>query len=215
MKVLNRAALYARVSLDQGQDTENQLAQLRQYCAKCGWEVANEYIDHATGKHSAREQFRAMFAAASRREFDVVVVWALDRFSREGVMQTFEHIKKLQSQGIQFESYTEPHFRTTGPAGELMIAVAAWIAHQERIRISDRVRAGLERARKSGTRTGKPIGRPRVVFRRDQVAELREQGLSWPRIARRVGASVRTVRRVWDAGEDSGPISDDATGTAA
>jgi DNA invertase Pin-like site-specific DNA recombinase len=96
-----------------------------------------------------------------------------------------------------------------------MIAVAAWIAKQERMRISDRVRAGLERARKNGTKTGQPIGRPRAVFDREQIVALRAQNVSWPEIAQKVGASVRTIRRVWDAGEDSGPISDDATGTAA
>ena len=86
-------------------------------------------------------QFRAMMTDASRRRFDVVVVWALDRFSREGVGETFDHIGRLSSHGLQFISLTEAHFRTTGPAGELMIAVAAWIAKQERLRISELVRA--------------------------------------------------------------------------
>jgi DNA invertase Pin-like site-specific DNA recombinase len=76
-----------------------------------------------------------------------------------------------------------------------MIAVAAWIAKQERNRISERVRAGLDRAKKNGTKTGQPIGRPRAVFDRDLVIALRAQNVSWPRIAQKVGASVRTIRR--------------------
>jgi DNA invertase Pin-like site-specific DNA recombinase len=110
------------------------------------------------------------------------VVWALDRFSREGVAETFAHIQRLHSYGVGLVSVTEPHFRTTGPAGELMIAVAAWIAKQERIRIQERVRAGLERARKNGTKTGQPIGRPRAVFHRDQVARLRLRALVGQRL---------------------------------
>jgi len=96
MKDRPRAALYARVSTkDKGQDSENQLAQLRQFCAANHWPIAAEFVDHVSGKRSDREQFQAMFASASRREFDYLVTWALDRLSREGVSRTFEHIKEL------------------------------------------------------------------------------------------------------------------------
>ena len=92
-----RCARYARVSTkDKGQDTENQLSQLRKFCVDSGWPIVAEFVDHATGKRSDREQFKAMFAAASRREFDYLVTWALDRLSREGVAKTFEHIKQLR-----------------------------------------------------------------------------------------------------------------------
>ena len=132
-----RAAVYTRVSTrDKGQETENQLRQLREFCAAQGWPIVAEYEDHESGGKANRAQFRAMMADASRRRFDVVVVWALDRFSREGVPETFDHISHLSSHGVQFVSFTEAHFRTTGPVGELMIAVAAWIAKQERVRIS-------------------------------------------------------------------------------
>jgi DNA invertase Pin-like site-specific DNA recombinase len=177
-----RVALYARVSTrDKGQDTENQLAQLREFAKTQGWIITAEYVDHATGKRSNRQQFKAMFAASSRREFDVVLAWALDRLSREGVAQTFEHIKMLLGYGVQFISYTEAHFRTTGPAGELMIAIAAWIAQQERIRLSERTIAGLQRARKQG-RIG---GRPTLVVDRERIARLDERGSPRARSPRR------------------------------
>src|SRR5664279_3332752 len=80
-----------------------------------------------------------MFLAASRREFGVLLVWALDRLSREGILETLQHLKRLRNYDVQFESFTEPHFRTTGPLGEifgeLMIAFSAMIAKQERLRI--------------------------------------------------------------------------------
>ena len=105
--------------------TENQLGQLREYAARQGYTVVHEYIDQASGTSSDRDAFRQLFDGASKRLFDRVVVWALDRFTREGVLETFEHIRRLTNYGVAFESYTEQHFRTTGPAGELMLAVSA------------------------------------------------------------------------------------------
>jgi DNA invertase Pin-like site-specific DNA recombinase len=188
-----RVALYARVSTrDKGQDNENQLSQLREFCSRQGWDIVHEYVDRATGKHADREQFKAMFAAASRREFDAVVTWAIDRLSREGVAQTFEHLKTLLSYGVQYVSYTEPHFRTTGPAGELMIAIAAWIAQQERKRLSERVHAGLEKARKQG-RVG---GRPRLVVDRAAIAQLDADGMTTREIGEQLGISAASVCRI-------------------
>ena len=116
-------AIYARVSTtDKGQDPENQLFQLREYAARSGWRISKEYIDHASGKSGERDAFKQLFEDAARRLFDVVVVWALDRFTRQGIHETFDYVRQLSAQGIQFESYTEAHFRTTGPAGELMLA---------------------------------------------------------------------------------------------
>jgi DNA invertase Pin-like site-specific DNA recombinase len=166
----------------------------RVICSENGVVVA-EFVDHVTGKRSDREQFQRMFEAASRREFDYLVTWALDRLSREGVARTFEHIKQLRSYGIEFISFTEPHFRTTGPAGELMIAVAAWIAEQEHRRISERVRAGLGKARKQG-RIG---GRRRLVLDYDRLAELDESGLTMREIAQEMGCLPAFVCRALKA----------------
>ena len=193
MKPIVNIALYARVSTrDKGQDNEVQLAQLREFCQRHNWNIVHEYLDRASGKHGDRKEFRAMFAAASRREFDAVVTWALDRLSREGVAQTFEHIKTLLAYGVQYISYTEAHFRTTGPAGELMIAIAAWIAQQERIRLSERTKAGLERARRAG-RIG---GRPSLVVDRKRIAQLDEEGLTMREIAEEMGISAASVCRI-------------------
>jgi DNA invertase Pin-like site-specific DNA recombinase len=172
------------------QDNENQLAQLRVYATKQDWDIV-EFVDRETGKHADRSGFQALFEAASRREIDVVLVWALDRFTREGISQTFAHIAKLYSYGVKFESLTEAHFRTTGPAGELMIAISAWIAKQERIRISDRTKAGLERARADG----RPGGRPWKVFRRDLAQDMRADGLSWRVISQNLGIPQSTIRK--------------------
>lgn len=193
-------AIYARVSTSDGrQEVENQLSELRVFAARQGWVVVQEYIDRESGSKADRVEFRRLFADAAQRRFDLALVWALDRLTREGVAETFEHIKRLTSHGVQFVSFTEDHFRTTEPAGGLMIAVAAWIAKQERIRISERVRAGLERARVKGTRSGRAVGRPRVVIDGERVVELRHSGCSWRQTARTLGAKVGTVRRAYKA----------------
>ena len=85
-----------------------------------------------------------------------------------------------------------------------MIAVAAWIAKQERVRISERVQAGIDHARAQGTKSGRPIGRPQVVFRRDQAIELRRSGLSWRETARKLGVGATTVRRACETKPESG-----------
>ena len=191
-----RAAVYGRVSTSDGrQEVENQLADLRRFAAAQVWEIVGEYIDHESGGKGDRAELRRMLSDAAQRRFDLILVWALDRLTREGVAETFEYIRRLNSHGVQFVSFTEEHFRTTGPAGELMIAVAAWIAKQERLRISERVRAELSRARAQGTRSGNPVGRPKAVFDRDKVLELRKEGKSWREVARVCGAGVTTVRR--------------------
>ena len=100
-----RIALYARVSTkDKGQDHANQLRELREFVerkAGDGWVLAHEYVDKASGKTADRPAFRKMFDAASRREFDVVLFWSLDRFSREGVLETLQHLKVLTGHGVR------------------------------------------------------------------------------------------------------------------
>lgn len=186
-------AIYARVSTkDRGQDTENQLRELRDAAARQGWTIAAEYIDHESGKHGDRAEFKAMFAAARVRRFDAVLVWALDRLTREGVEETFGYVRRLKESGVDFISHTEPHFRTDVATGELMLAIAAWIAKQERRRISDRTKAGLATARAAGRIGGRrPIAKDEV-----RIRELRDAGMSLSDVAAVTGVSRSTVARL-------------------
>src|SRR6266478_371790 len=81
--------------------------------------------------------------------------------------------------------------------GRAMFTIIAAMAELERSVIRERVIAGLEYARQHGTKSGKPIGRPRAIFRRDQIEELKEQGLGWRQIGRRLGVSATTIRRAY------------------
>jgi DNA invertase Pin-like site-specific DNA recombinase len=190
-----RIVLYARVSTkDKGQDTGNQLAQLRDFCARQEWSIEHEYIDQASAKTADRPQFKALMAAASRHDFDLVLFWSLDRFSREGVLETLQHLQTLTSYGVGWKSFTEQYLDSCGVFRDAVLSILATIAKQERIRLSERTVAGLERARKKG-RIG---GRPRVVTNRQKVAvaELRAAGKSLGEIASEMGLSKTTVARI-------------------
>ena len=188
-----KIALYARVSKRTGtQDTENQLVQLREFAKSQNWTVVHEYVDRTTGKHSDREQFQRLFADASQRRFDLVLFWSLDRFSREGVLETLNHLQRLSAAGVGYKSFTEQYLDSCGVFKDAVLSILATIAKQERIRLSERTIAGLERARRAG-RIG---GRPRVVVDRDQLVRLDETGLTLSDISEEMGISPSTAWRL-------------------
>ena len=108
-----RIALYARVSTDK-QETENQLLQLREDCRKKDWPIVLEFVDYESGAKADREQFQAMFKAAGQRKFDLLLFWSLDRFTREGVLETLQYLSRLESCGVAYKSFTEPFFDSCG-----------------------------------------------------------------------------------------------------
>ena len=208
---LARVATYTRVSTDK-QETENQAIQLREFARKQGWKIVREYVDYQTGSKSDRAEFQHMFEDASKREFDLVLFWSLDRLSREGAYETLTYLNRLTSYHVGWRSYTEQYLDSTGIFREAVISILAVIAKQERIRISERVRAGLERARSRGKR----LGRPRTVLNTARIGLLRKQGRSWRAIARIMQCSSRTVRRAWQkSSEGVSPHSDKNPASAA
>jgi DNA invertase Pin-like site-specific DNA recombinase len=186
-------ALYGRVSTkDKGQDTQNQLSQLRAFAATQGWTVVHEYVDRVTGKHSDREQFQRLFKDASQRKFDLVLLWSLDRFSREGVLATLNHLQRLSAYGVGYRSFTEQYLDSCGIFKDVVLSILATIAKQERIRLSERTIAGLENARREG-RIG---GRPAAVVDRDRIARMDEEGFTLRAIAEEMGISSSTACRI-------------------
>jgi DNA invertase Pin-like site-specific DNA recombinase len=127
-----RIAIYARVSTDdKGQDPENQLRQLRQWCAGAGHKLVHEYVDHESGRKGAkdRKRFAALFDDAHKRKFDCVLFWALDRFTREGMVPTILHLQRLASFGVGFHSFTEPHLATDNElVRDILLALLASLA---------------------------------------------------------------------------------------
>lgn len=185
-----RCGIYSRVSTSK-QEADNQLVQLREFARTLGWNVVLEYVDQVTGKHSDRAGFRRMFQDASQRKFDVLLFWSLDRLSREGALETLQHLNRLTGYGVQWRSLTEQYLDSTGMFRDAVISMLAVVAKQERIRLSERTRAGLERAR----RQGKSLGRPRVEVNPAVIRELRGRGLSWDAVSKQTKIPRSTCQR--------------------
>ena len=192
-KAALKVALYSRVSTrNNGQDTENQLRELRRYCRAQGWRIYDEYIDHASGKRGDREEFQRLFEDAHKRHFDQVLFWALDRFSREGVLETLKHLERLTHYGVGWKSYTEQYLDSAGIFKDAIVSIMATLAKQERVKISERTIAGLERARAQG----KKLGRPHKIFDRSKLLRLRRQGKSLTELAEQFNISRTQAHRV-------------------
>lgn len=187
-----RAALYCRVSTtDRGQTNDNQLHALRAWADRLGVEVVGEFVDEASGTRADRAGLRALLDAAHRREFDTVLLWALDRLSREGIGPMVSYLERFKAAGIAVKSHQESWLDTESPVSDLLIAIFGWVARQERERIAERVKAGVTRARAAGKR----FGRPRAILDAGAVERLLGEGLSIREVARQTGHSRATIAR--------------------
>ena len=201
-----RIAIYARVSTDdKGQDPENQLRELRAWCAHAGHMIVQEYIDHESGRKGTdkRKQFAALFEDAAKRKFDCVLFWALDRFSREGMVPTINHLQQLASHGVAFHSYTEAHLATDNEiVRNVLLALMSSLAKVEAQRISDRTRAGMARAKAHGKR----IGRPRIDLRlRQKIVAMAAEGASAYSIGKSLGIDRHTAAKYAAPAHDEMP----------
>src|SRR6266852_4102955 len=132
-----RTALYTRVSTrDKGQETANQVSQLREFCAAQGWTIVQEYEDHESGGKADRLQFKAMMADGAQRKFDVLLFWVLDRFSREGVYETHTYLKRLDDAGVRFRSFTEPYLDSCGMFRDAVISIGVFPLRSNLLKIS-------------------------------------------------------------------------------
>ena len=190
-----KAAIYARVSTTD-QTNVIQVSELKDYVERRGWTLANVYQDQMSGAKASRPGLDQLMADARSRQFDVVVVWKLDRFGRS-LVHCVSGIQDLASMGIRFIATSQGlDTDESNPASKLLLHILAAVAQFERELIHERVSAGMKAARKYGTKTGNPIGRPRRIFDREEVVRLRATGLSIERIALQMRIGVGTVVRV-------------------
>lgn len=198
MPANRRVAIYARVSTtDKGQDPENQLAQLRAWCDQGGHEIVSEYVEHESGRKGAdaRQALSQLLSDAHQRKFDLVLFWALDRLSREGMAKTVTYLQRLNAAGVAFHSYTEEYLSTDNElVRDILIAVMSSLARQEAIKISERTKAGLERAKAKGKTLGRPAADAKLVAaikaEKDATPDISERLL-----AKRHGVSRTVVRK--------------------
>jgi DNA invertase Pin-like site-specific DNA recombinase len=186
-------ALYARVSTkDKGQSTENQVPELRRFAQAHGYTIYQEYVEEESGGTGQRPAFQALLADAHRRRFDLVLFWSLDRFSREGVLPTLQYLNQLESWGVGYRSLTEQYLDSTGLFKEAIISVLATLAKQERIRLSERTKAGMARRADQGVKMGPPAKAPAVV---EEVRRLKAEGKSNYAISKALVISASTVAK--------------------
>jgi DNA invertase Pin-like site-specific DNA recombinase len=169
------------------------------YAKRMNWEVI-EYQEKASSVKK-RPQFERMMADARLKKFDIVLVWAVDRFARS-VKQLLDMVLELDREGVRFLAMTQNlDSDDKNPMGRFMLHLFAALAEFERGIIVNRVRSGVREAQ----RQGKHCGRTKKVFRRDEVIELHKQGLSQRALARHFGVDKNTVRDVLRGGEKVSP----------
>jgi DNA invertase Pin-like site-specific DNA recombinase len=167
--------------------------QLRQFCQSQGWAIVHEYVDHATGKNSDRAEFKRLFQDASQGKFNMVLFWSLDRFSREGVLETLNHLNRLTAARVNWRSFTEQYLDSCGIFKDAVLSILAVVAKQERIRISERTLAGLETARSKG----KTLGRPKLIRSHDKiVAAMAQDGATLRSVGKMFDLSAASVQRI-------------------
>lgn len=164
---LPKCAVYVRVSKDKDandgryQEPDNQAQPLKNWAQGLGFEIFDVYEDRVSGADPNRPQFKKLRMDAHQRRFKTVLIWSLDRLSREGILATLSYIRELRGFGVGVRSYQEQWLDTSinNPMAELILAVLSWAAQQERIRISERTKAGIQRRRNIGQwRGGRPKG---------------------------------------------------------
>ena len=185
-----RAVLYARVSTTDKQDPEMQLADLREYASRRGWELCGTFVDRTSGSHESRPALDEVMSLCQQRKADVVIVWKLDRLGRS-LKHLVNILAEWETLGIAFISLRD-NLDLTTPSGKLMFHVIGAMAEFERALIQERVKAGLAQAKREGRRGGRPkrVWRPKTERR---VKQLRTEGKSWQHISQETRIPVGTL----------------------
>ena len=169
-----KVAIYARVSTED-QTTENQVRELEEWIKRRGWEIVTIYRENESAwKAGHQKEWARLKADARMRNFDAVVVWALDRVTRQGVSYLFQQIQALRNFDVKLISMQEAWLESLGDLTEVFVALVGFIASYESKRRSDRTKAGMSRAREQGIHIGRPKGK-KDTHKRERIGyHLRE-----------------------------------------
>jgi DNA invertase Pin-like site-specific DNA recombinase len=157
---VTRVALYLRVSSTE-RSTDNQLPASKSYAENRGWDIAEVYSENESAWKSGHQKELARLLADCRnghQKYDAVLVWALDRLSREGSAAILNLVDTFRTYGVRVISLQESWTEAPGEIGEILYAIAGWVARMESKRRSERTKAGLARAIKEGKKLGRPKG---------------------------------------------------------
>lgn len=185
---MKKCAIYVRVST-KGQELDNQLLQLREYAKRSNWHIHKEYCDVISGKEEKRPSYDEMYNDAHKKLFDIVLFWDISRFSRSGTLFTLQKLKELENLGINWHSYQDKYFSSLGEFKDVVISIMATLAKIERQKISERTKAGLQRAKLEGKKLGRPTIPQETI---DTVLQhLSEGKLSYREISEQVTYKIR------------------------
>jgi DNA invertase Pin-like site-specific DNA recombinase len=167
-----------------------QLAELREYAQRRGWEISGEYTDlGVSGSKDSRPELNKMLADAHARKFDGIACWKLDRLGRS-LKHLVTTIEDLQAYGVTFVSLRD-NLDLSTPAGRLMMHIIGAMAEFERSLIQERVVAGIAAARKRGVR----MGRPKRWVSAEKVRAMRDAGTPWRAVAKKLDCGVGTAMK--------------------
>lgn len=184
-----RIGIYARISKETSDNT-NQLIVLRDYCKSMNFDIVSEYHDIISGASTNRPEFNRMMQDASKRKFDMLLFFALDRFTREGTRKTIQYLQMLEDYGVAYKSYSEQYIDSSGIFKDVIIALLSTLAKQERVRISERVHAGLNKARLNGRVGGRPTMDEEKI---KKIKKLKAEGLNIVSISQKLKISRGSI----------------------
>ena len=204
---VDRVGMYGRTStIDKDQNPETQLMPLREFAQAQGWQIHCEYVDQAPATDLVhRTEWRKLLDDASKRRFDLVLVWKMDRAFRS-VLDAATTLERLRAWGVGLRSYTEPWLDTTSPFGEALYYITVAYAQLERGILRERVKAGMDRARREGKRIGRPrvTDRPGFNRRLSEVLErLRAGNISRRQAAQELDIGYASLKRLLDARQET------------
>lgn len=195
---MKTAAIYMRVSTDQ-QTTENQRLELERVAAKSGWRIVEVFEDAGISGSKGRDKrpaLDAMLKAATKRKFDVIMAWSVDRLGRS-LQDLVGIMHELHSVGVDMYLHQQA-IDTTTPAGKAMFQMCGVFAEFERSMIVERVNAGLSRAKAQGKQLGRPKASSVIE---DQIKQLRAEGKGILRIAKELSIGTSVVQRIVNESE--------------
>jgi DNA invertase Pin-like site-specific DNA recombinase len=195
---MKKVAIYLRVSTTD-QTTDNQRRELEAVAERHSWSVVRVFEDSgisgAKGR-DARPGLDALMKGVSRRDFDMVLAWSVDRLGRS-LTGLLELLTELHAKHVDLYLHQQG-LDTSTPSGKAMFQMMGVFAEFERSMIRERVLAGMSRAAASGTRSGKPIGRPRLAAETEANirAALRKGDIGMRKVAVQFGVATGTVQRI-------------------
>lgn len=186
---MTRAAIYLRVSTAE-QHVDNQAPEVEQLAQSRGWHVVGTYSEKVSAAAKVRPEFDRLLRDAHQGKFEYILVWSLDRLGRS-MLGNLQVVLDLDRKGVKVISVRESWLDAEGHVRNLLLGVISWVAEQERLRLTERVRAGIARARRQGV----SLGRPKAAIDLARALQLKSEGASLRTIAHSIGCSTSALQR--------------------